>query len=174
MILAVCGLLLAFLSVVLVVVYIRTVSPRTLSLAYRIDSERVLFFERTTDPIAFMRGIAAYAPLIAPAPLPSMKALPQGVSYEFAVLYPVPGRAPQWAIYVHTKEKTHVTIVSENDPQIFVPIKEINRSLGRSSFYRAHNESSAANAVYADLKALHDRPDFKKLLMDLTASTDKK
>ena len=120
----------------------------------RIDSERVLFFERTTDPIAFMRGIATYAPLIAPAPLPSMKALPQGVSYEFALLYPVPGRAPQWAIYVHTKEKTHVTIVSENDPQIFVPIKEINRSLGRSSFYRAHNESSAANAVYADLKAL--------------------
>ena len=152
MIIAGVGVLLAIASLTTVMLLVRSVGPKGLSLAYRIDPTRTLSFVRTTERETFVRTIALITPPEAIPTLPNSRALPEGVSYEFALAQS--GGTLTWAIYVHMKNQRHTTLVSRKDSHFFLPLKEVGASLGAMPFFR-NAPQNASNVVYLNLRTFH-------------------
>lgn len=160
LVIALSGLVLALASVIGIGLTIRTVTSETLSLAYRIEAKRTVFFVRTTDRTSFAHAIETYAPMygeknriMMPAPPPKLESLRSGVSYEFALLSGTGSAPPQWLIEVQSGNQRHTTIVSTEDPGLFLNVRDIGRSLGRSSAL-LEGDRNAANLAFIDLSRL--------------------
>ncbi len=146
------GLIFASASAVLLWRLFLRVNPRTLSLAYRLDPARVQLFLRTQDPTTFQRVTRLSTPLVSPA-LPPAASLPPALSFEYAVLKRREGSGAIWVVYAHQEGGRHLTILSENDPVVFLPLKEIRRSLAREPFFGQHVEDATKNLLWADLQS---------------------
>ncbi len=142
------GLLLGILSAFLIGITITKVTPQTLSLAYRIDANRTVFFVRTTDRRSFVRAIGAYAPMMHTAPS-QLASLPQGMSYAFALLSAAGSDRLPWVIEVQGDHQRHTTFVSTNDPGLFLDVRDIGRSLGRSPALQ-ESDRNATNLAFID------------------------
>lgn len=144
------GLIFASASAVLLWRLFLRVNPRTLSLAYRLDPARVQLFLRTPDRATLQRIAWLSTRLVSPASPPTAASLSPALSFEYAVLRRREGSGAIWVVYAHQEGGRHVTILSENDPSVFLPIKDIRRSLAQEPFFRQHVEDTTKNLLWAD------------------------
>jgi len=148
------GLLLALASVGIAWWILHGVNPKTLSLAYRIDRERTVLFLRTKDRSSLSSINAIYAPSIAPASLPSTMDLPEARSLELALIKRLSGSGTAWVIYAHTEKGRHVTFLSEEDPSLSLPLKEMDRSLARDNLFEETVTDDSQHVLWANLRSL--------------------
>ena len=141
--------LLILLGVTAIILFsVKNYDPKTLSLAFRVDAEKTLLFFRTDDKARFERFLDFADPYLTDAPRPDPAALPPAISYEFALLKS--GSGSKWAIYSHLREGKHVTLLSAEDPQIFLPIGKIGASLAKTGLFSRHINSESKNVLWFD------------------------
>lgn len=110
------------------------VDPKTLSLADRTDPSRALVYVSTTEKETLLRAIERFAPLMNGIG-PTNADIPNADRYEFAILRSGSG-AVDWTMYGRNeKEKNHVTLVSRNDPSLFLGVADRRSSLARSTLF---------------------------------------
>lgn len=133
------------------------IDPKQASLALRVDTSRVRFFLRTADRAFFLKTFNETMPRLVPDTKPLGSSLPESERYELAVL--TSGSGSAWIIFVAEKKGTrHQTIVSENNPSLFLPINRAANSLGRSALVREYAGTADASWLYADPKSLPRDP----------------
>ncbi len=110
------------------------VDPKTLSLADRTDPSRALVYVSTTEKETLLKAIERFAPLMNGIG-PTNADIPNADRYEFAILRSGSGTV-DWTMYGRNeKEKNHVTLVSRNDPSLFLGVADRRSSLARSSLF---------------------------------------
>jgi hypothetical protein len=146
------GLLVLLLVLAAVCWSLSSYNPKTLSLAYRIDSRKTRLFFRTIDRERFGNLLNLAAPAVKTGPLPSasLSSLPQAAFYEFALLNKS-GSGTEWVIYAHRQDGHHTTLLSENDPQLFLPLGDISKSLNKTPLFDYYVSDTTKNVFWSSL-----------------------
>ncbi len=110
------------------------VDPKTLSLADRTDPSRTLVYVSTTDRQTLLKALERFAPLLNGIG-PTDADITNADRYEFALLRSGSGTV-DWTMYgKQEKEGTHVTLVSRNDPSLFLDIADRKSSLAYTPLF---------------------------------------
>lgn len=110
------------------------VDPKTLSLADRTDPSRALVYVSTTEKEILLKAIERFAPLMNGIG-PANADIQNADRYEFAILRSGSGTV-DWTMYGRNeKEKNHVTLVSRNDPSLFLGVADRRSSLAASPLF---------------------------------------
>lgn len=114
--------------------------PRTTSLSLRVNAEDTEYFIRSSDRVYFQKTINTVLPT-------HSGQLPEGDRYEFALLQTNSGAS--WVIYVHQLEEgRHITLVSEENPELFLPSGKSKSSLGRTPLMRSYVASQDRDYIF--------------------------
>lgn len=128
------------------------VDPKTLSLADRTDPTRTLVYISTADRQTFFRALERFAPLMNGIG-PTETDIAPAERYEFALLSSGSGTV-DWTMYGRNdKEGSHVTLVSRNDPSLFLSVADRKSSLAYSSLF-AYTPKPAGSFVWFRSDAL--------------------
>ncbi len=154
--LLIAGACIAFIAAVALGAIRLGINPKDASLALRIDASRTLLFLRTDDREFFRQMFDRLVLPIVPGTEPlSEKQLPKGDRYEVAVLRAGSGSA--WVMYVHESNAArHQTVVSLNDPSLFLPISKAGLSLERSALIREYAGTRERAWMYAERTAFSE------------------
>ena len=110
------------------------VDPKTLSLADRTDPSRTLVYISTTERQTFFKALDRFA-LLMNGIGPTEKDIAMADRYEFALLSSGSGTV-DWTMYGRNeKDGSHTTLVSRNDPSLFVDIADRRSSLAYSPLF---------------------------------------
>lgn len=149
------GLLIATGSIVWVGLVVRTVGPKTLSLAYRMNAETTLAFVRSPNRTTFERRLRTLSMLMrSNDTLPTIATLPDGLSYEYGLIDTGSGTTV-WVIGIRKKNQADQWIVETASPPPLLPTQRIKESLGASSFFRKHEGLSRSTVSFINLQRLN-------------------
>ena len=128
------------------------VDPKTLHLSDRVDADRVLAYISSPDRTVFFDGVRRYETLMGDKS-PAEQDIAPADRYEFALLRAGPGTT-QWIVYGRDeKEGSHKTVVSANDPTLFLPLTERRQSLSRAQLFQ-HLTNDESSFVWFDVRNL--------------------
>lgn len=149
------GLIIATVSIIWVGLTIRAVGPETLSLAYRIDPKQTLAFVRTNDSASLKASIETMNVVFNEknGAIDFLK-LPEGTSYEYALMQRAAEEQREWALSVHQRNQEETMVTSTSGASLFLPIRQIKMSLGASSFFRTHEKESVLGVFYVRLETV--------------------
>lgn len=117
--------------------------PKTLNLAQRIDPTRAMVFITTPDRERFFEVIDHFAGLMNES-MPTEQDVAPADTYEFALLSSGSG-STDWIIYGRkASDDTHVTLVSNDDPSLFLAPTERRHSLAGTAFFAAATKSATS------------------------------
>jgi hypothetical protein len=86
---------------------------------------------------------------------PVAKDFPEGDMYELAYMKDITGAGFCWVLYSHdTAHGTHHTLVSENDPTLFLPVEKQNESLFHTYFFSQNVSRLATDVIWLKPEAL--------------------
>ncbi len=147
------GLIIATVSIIWVGLAIRAVGPETLSLAYRIDAKQTLAFVRTSNSASLKASIQTVnAAFEEKNTAIDFLKLPEGTSYEYALLQHDSNTQPEWALSVHLRNQEETVMTSRSGTSLFLPIRQIKMSLGAAPFFRTHEKEGGKGILYVSLR----------------------
>lgn len=146
------GLFIALLSALWIGVTIRSVGPQTISLAYRIDAKNTLFFIRTTDIGKLKENVRRVNGFfLEDGSLPDIPELPEGVSYEYALM--TGSGSHEWMIDIHLKNQEQSILRSDTSSDPLLSTKRINESLGAKEHLFRKEAKGSPESIFVNLDA---------------------
>jgi hypothetical protein len=127
--------------------------PSTMSLAYRIAPERTALFVRTPDLEELRTVVRLFVP---DSSMPeSFASLPEGIqSYEAAILKNASGGTLPWILFAHTGSGKYITLTSDDNIGLFLPLKEAGRSLEHDKLFEGTVTETLPRLLLMDTHAL--------------------
>ncbi len=117
-----------------------TVDPKTLHLSDRINPTATVLYISTTDRATLFTTLNRFDALLGDKK-PSPTDFANADRYEFAIVQSGSGNL-SWMFYGHNiQARNHVTVLSENNPSLFLPLKERRKSLSFTPLFTEAGES---------------------------------